>query len=422
MSVAFPGVHGLLQTTKRGGGERTIEPVRRIHRAWPAILIAALLGACPAAASASRVLVVDRHGRTHVENDRFVSATDLPPPPHATRVRAHGAKVRAGATRGALQALLAGGQITPAAHQRRLSVYDTAVATRNSLGGRARKELAWVIENTDELAQSGRLTPARLEPVFLVLDRNRVYWSSAGPIPPAGERIKFYGSLVLFQYYPGEGLQLQQLANWGKVNAYLNSGLSSTAQYLLNQLVPLGANRDGGVAWEYYFHYGGGSPPWTSSLAQGTAIQALVHAARQLRNESYRSLAMRSLRLFQLPPPRGVRRTRGPGRAHYLIYSFAPRYYVANAFIQSLNGLFDAGAPTLGNSAPARKLFALGDRQARRELPLYDTGRWSRYSLSGETSTLSYHVLLRDFLQDLCDRTRTAVYCRYARKFTRYLR
>jgi len=413
-----------LQSPKRRGGERTIPVVRLIHRAWPGILAASVLVAFPASAGASRVLVLDQHGRSHVENDRFLPATDLPPPPGArtARVRAHGAKVQAGATRAALSALLASGQISPADYQSRLAVYDAAVSTRGSLGGRAGKELGWVIANTDELSQTGRLTAARLNPVFLVLDKNREYWSSSGSFPAAGERVKFYGSLVLFQYYPGEGLQLQELANWGKVNAYLNSGLLSTAQYLLNQLVPLGVDRDGGVVWEYYFHYGGGSPPWTSSLSQGTAVQALVHAARQLHNNAYRSLAIRGLRTFQLPPPTGVRTRRGPGRVHYVIYSFAPRYYVANAFIQSLNGLFDVGAPSLGNSAKARQLFRLGDREARRELPRFDTGRWSRYSLSGETSTLSYHILLRDFLRDLCARTHTGVYCKYAQKFTRYLR
>jgi hypothetical protein len=417
-------VHGLLQTATHGPAERTIRLVRPIHRARAGVLAILALAAFPAVASASRVLVLDRHGGTHVENDRFLPADDLPAPPQApgARTRARSAKVRAGATRGVLQALLSRGQITAADYQNRLNSYNAAVATRSSLGGRAGKELGWVIENTDEMAQTGRLTPARLNPVFFVLDKNREYWSSSGPIPSAGERIKFYGSLVIFQYYPGEGLQLQQLANWGKVNAYVNARLLPTAQYLLNQLVPLGVERDGGVAWEYYFHYGGGSPPWTSSLSQGTALQALVHAAQSLRNDGYRILAIRSLRLFQLAPPAGVRRSRGPGRVHYLIYSFASRYYVLNAFIQSLNGLFDAGAPSLGNSAKARQLFALGDREARRELPRFDTGRWSRYSLSGEISSLSYHILLRDFLRDLCDRTHTGVYCTYAQKFTRYLR
>src|SRR6266513_5210757 len=62
-----------------------------------------------------------------------------------------------------------------------------------------------------------------------------------------------------------------------------------------------------------------------------------------------------------------------------------------------------------------------GDREARRELPKFDTGHWARYSLSGEISDTSYMVLLRDFLRGLCDRVGPSPYCTYAAKFTRYL-
>ena len=52
-------------------------------------------------------------------------------------------------------------------------------------------------------------------------------------------------------------------------------------------------------------------------------------------------------------------------------------------------------------------LFEAGDRAARREIPRYDTGAWSRYSLGGGEANLDYHTLVRDFLQRLCDRTKT---------------
>ena len=264
------------------------------------------------------------------------------------------------------------------------------------------------------------LTTARLEPVFLVPRAT----PSTGPrasIPAAGDRIRFAGSLLIYQYYPGQGLQLQMLGNWGKANGYLNGGYPKVADLMIQQLSAVAANRGGGVAWEYYFTYSGGRPPWVSGLSQGTAVQALVNAAKKLGKPRYRSLAISALRLFQRPPPTGVR-YRVHGGSHYLIYSFAPRYLVLNAFIQALNGLFDVGAPTLGNSAKARMLFRSGDRAARREIPMFDTGKWSRYSLSGEISSTNYHMLLRDFLQDLCNRTKTRIYCRTAAKFTRELR
>jgi len=370
------------------------------------------------------VLVLDQSARhERAVNDPAVPATDMPPPPggaRAARAARARAAVRAGVTRTALRGLVSSGQIDQVEYQDRLNVYNQAVSARNGLSGKRRKELGWVIGNTDEIAQKGALTAARLEPVFLVLAKNTEFWRNS-PIPASGDRVQFYGSQLIFQYYPGEGMQLQQLATWGKVNAAVNDRSKSLATYRLDELVPLAVNRDGGVAWEYYFHFGGGSPPWTSSLSQGTAVQALIHASALLRNRSYASLAYQSLRIFQLSPPRGVRTRTGPGRASYVIYSFAPRYFVLNAFIQALNGLWDMGSPKLGRSAKARTLFASGDREARRELPKFDTGRWARYSLSGEISDTSYMVLLRDFLRGLCDRVGPSPYCTYAAKFTRYL-
>ena len=408
----------------RRAGERTITAVRLNHRACPGILAAFALLALPAPALAGRVLLLDQSARhERAVNDPAVPATDLPPPPGGMRAaraaRAHAA-VRAGATRTALRQLLASGQIDQVEYQDRLKTYNQAVSTRNGLSGKRRNELGWVIENTDEIAQKGALSAARLEPVFLIVARNTEFWRNS-PIPAPGDRVQFYGSQLIFQFYPGEGMQLQQLATWGKVNAAVNDKAKKLVTYRLDELVPLAVNRDGGSAWEYYFHFGGGSPPWTSSLSQGTAVQALIHASSLLRNRSYASLAYQSLRIFQLAPPRGVRTRRGPGRVHYVIYSFAPHYYVLNAFIQALNGLFDMGSPKLGKSAKARALFAVGDREARRELPKFDTGHWARYSLSGEISDTSYMVLLRDFLRDLCQRVGPSPYCRYADRFTRYL-
>ena len=205
----------------------------------------------------------------------------------ARAARAHAA-ARAGATRTALRQLLASGQIDQVEYQDRLKTYNQAVSTRNGLSGKRRNELGWVIGNTDEIAQKGALSAARLEPVFLIVARNTEFWRNS-PIPASGDRVQFYGSQLIFQYYRGEGMQLQQLATWGKVNAAVNDKAKKLVTYRLDELVPLAVNRDSGTAWEYYFHFGGGSPPWTSSLSQGTAMQALIHAAGPLKTASYRA-------------------------------------------------------------------------------------------------------------------------------------
>jgi hypothetical protein len=396
--------------------------VRLSHRAWTGIVVlGAALAASAGSAAATPVLVLD-HGRVQRVQDRFLPAVDLPRPPNGSAPRANAARARAAGrtVRSELQRLLDSGQIKQAQFDKRIFQYEKAQKNLRDLSGTRAFELARVIGTTEGLAARGQFIPSRLEPIFLTLERNRQWWTT-GSIPANGERIRFAGSLLIYQYYAGQGLQLQMLGNWGKANGYLNGGFPKIADMMIQQLSAVAANRAGGVAWEYYFTYSGGLPPWVSGLSQGTAIQALVQAARRLGKPRYRRLAISALRLFQAAPPTGVR-YRVHGGSHYLIYSFAPRYLVLNAFIQALNGLFDAGAPKLGNSAKARMLFRSGDRAARREVPMFDTGKWSRYSLSGELSNTNYHTVLRDFLQDLCNRTRTRIYCRTAAKFSRELR
>ena len=113
-------------------------------------------------------------------------------------------------------------------------------------------------------------------------------------------------------------------------------------------------------------------------------------------------------------------KARGQGGNHYLIYSFSPGLRVLNGFMQALTGLYDYSK--LAKDRHARALFNSGDRSARREIPHFDTGAWSLYSRSGAESTLGYHRLVRDFLRNLCERTRKAHYCTTQRRFTDYLR
>jgi hypothetical protein len=70
----------------------------------------------------------------------------------------------------------------------------------------------------------------------------------------------------------------------------------------------------------------------------------------------------------------------------------------------------------------AAQLFRAGDAEAQGSLPYFDTGRWSRYSNQGATSSLHYHLLLRDFLAGLCQRSRIAAYCTKAARFSYYVR
>jgi hypothetical protein len=188
---------------------------------------------------------------------------------------------------------------------------------------------------------------------------------------------------------------------------------------MLDRLADLASTRGGFKTWEYYFAFGGGAPPWTSGLSQGTAIQAFARGFELLGDPRYKQVGHDALGAFEKAPPVGVR-VASNGGSHYLIYSMSPGLRVLNGFLQAVTGLYDFAQIT--GDTRARRLFEQGDRAARREIPRFDTGAWSLYSLGGRESDLGYHRLVRDFLDNLCDRTKTAVYCKTAAKFTNYQR
>jgi hypothetical protein len=125
----------------------------------------------------------------------------------------------------------------------------------------------------------------------------------------------------------------------------------------------------------------------------------------------------KGLAVFRRATPAGVR-VKVPGGVHYAQYSFAPGLRILNGFVQSVVGLHDYAE--LSGNGRAQKLYAAGNAEAQREVPSYDTGAWSLYSRGTSTheSDLNYHVLLRDFLNSMCDRTALAVYCGTAQRFT----
>jgi hypothetical protein len=221
------------------------------------------------------------------------------------------------------------------------------------------------------------------------------------------------GSPVIWQYYPGQGIELQMLANFGKVNALWSAKKKDALRQLVDQMVPLAADRGGWPAFEYYFKFGGGKPPWTSSISQGTAVQALARAGQLLADPGLTGLALQGLAAFEQPPPAGVRLDTPTG-PFYLIYSFNPKLLVINAHLQALVGLYDFAQITGDTRALA--LFQQGDAEAQAVLPSYDTGLWSMYDQNHE-SDLSYHNLVTGFLSNLCKRTGTPVYCDTAARF-----
>ena len=399
---------------------------------FPALIAAgalALLAAAPA--RAAEVTVVDGE-RVVKHEDPLVpprSASDIgPPPARTTLVAVAAARSNKGprAVRRALRRALRSRAIGRARYRSYVRTYRRARSVRRRLRGARRTQLSYVIGSLERMGLSGRLAASRLPALFFQLERNTVYWASL-PYPAAGDRLTFRGSEVLFQYFPGRGLQIHPLATFKKANL-MHGACKGDVQApcrrgglrrLLDEMSACAVQRGNRFrAWEYLFHFGGGAPPWMSGMAQATGIQALARASQLLGEPRYIGVARAALGAFETPPPVGVR-TGGPGGGpHYLQYSFNRRLYIFNAFLQSLIGLYDFGV--IAGDGRATRLFRAGEPEARYELPASDVGDWSRYSYRGREATREYHELLREFLQSLCNRRLGGPYCTYARRYRGY--
>lgn len=379
--------------------------------------------AAAAPATAGTVPVLHPDGRVSERSDPGVAARDRTVAP---RVRAvarpplatSAAKPRT--TLSELSRLSDAGAITATAYTAYRAEYRRDRALTRKLTGRRQLEMAGLLGTLDQMAARGSLTASRLVPLWLQLRRNREWWSN-GPLLASGARVSFKGSELVFQYFPGEGLQFHPLANFGKLNGLvgLRSGYDRMVT-LLDELLPLRARRAGGVAWEYYFDFGGGAPPWVSSLAQGTGLQAMARAAERAGTaDEVMPILREGLAVFERRTPSGVRVPVGAGN-HYAQYSYAPGLRILNGFVQSLNGLYDFAE--LSGDPRAQALFEAGEARARQEVPTYDTGAWSLYDRGTDTheSNLSYHDLLTDFLDGLCERTDVATYCKTFANFRAY--
>ncbi len=317
-------------------------------------------------------------------------------PARATGKPASGPSVSA-----ALASLQRSGAIAPAVYQQDYSAYVAAVNSLKKLSGTRRSELGAVLANVRAIAATGGFIPSRLPALFLTLERNRTWWTT-GSLLASRVRISFPGSKLIWEYYSGQGIEIQWLGTFGEGNGFYSGGQNNNLKQLVSELIPLATKRAGGIAWEYMFQFDGGLPPWTSGLSQGTALQVLARDWSRFKEPTVLTAAQEALGIFKTAPPSGVRVASSLG-AHYLEYTYAPTDRILNGEIQALVGLYDYTSITKDPVGLA--LFEAGDAEERVRTPLYDTGAWSMYDQYGE-SDLSYHELLTEFLQHLCERTR----------------
>jgi hypothetical protein len=391
------------------------------------------LAAFSGTATAAPVLVLGPHGRVHERNDRFLSAVPITPlpataPDRRSSDRARTAVTRQGAktperkpkppavtVKSALTALRRRGSITAVQYAQTLGAFNAAITSEKRLTGTRLSELSAVTESVHQLAVTKQLTAPRLAAVVATLNANRTWWTT-GSIPAPDQRIQFSGSELVWEYYPGQGIQLQVLGTFGEANGMYTAGPSEypAMEQVLSEMIPLASRRGGGTTWEYYFSFDGGGPPWTSAMSQATGLEALSRAYLATKNPYYLQVAASAMGIFGRPPPVGVTVPTTLG-VRFLQYTFAPSLLIINADLQTLIGL-DTYAQVSGN-ATAQTLFAQGNAEAMAVLPSFNTGAWSLYS-PGLEDDLSYHELVTGFLQQLCTLTKAPVYCTTAQQFT----
>ena len=127
---------------------------------------------------------------------------------------------------GALRVARLTGRITPGAENSMRQEWTDANVTLSKLSGIRATELGYTVGAVRNLAAARMLTADRLRPTFLILRQNVRFWKTE-PVPASGFRTTFGRDPVIFQYYPGRGLQVQPLASWGRANAIAGSCLAA---------------------------------------------------------------------------------------------------------------------------------------------------------------------------------------------------
>ena len=184
--------------------------------------------------------------------------------------------------------------------------------------------------------------------------------------------------------------------------------------------------RNGFLAWEYYFAFGGGLA--AVDLGHGAGHGDAGARARRRAGSPTRpctQVAARAAGARSSSARReGVRVPQASGD-WYALYSFAPQLYVLNGHLQAVNGL-RTYAELPGRRGGARALPGRRRAPRRQRIASFDTGAWSLYCrpswVTGPEANLNYHTLNRDFARNLCKGTGEPAYCDAADHFTPYLK
>ncbi|HEX9416372.1 MAG TPA: D-glucuronyl C5-epimerase family protein [Gaiellaceae bacterium] len=280
------------------------------------------------------------------------------------------------------------------------SLLTRSTSSWRRLSGSRSSNLAAVLH--DVARQWQAYTAPRALTLFSMLDMNVRYLGSDA-MPAEGANILDQDGVV-YRAFPGQGLQFHPLANFARLNSLMAQGDDGDAAMLSSALLDRAIPRAGTLVWEYYFPFGGGSPPWTSGMAQAVAARAL--AAQDYLPDARKAYLALS-RLTQ----------NVAGGPWVRLYSFSG-LTVLNAQLQAALSLADYGR--LNQDAGASQLADSMLRTAGTLFPRFDTGAWSLYALGGPESPLNYHLYVVGLLKRIAAATQDPLWSSRATRFDRY--
>lgn len=272
------------------------------------------------------------------------------------------------------------------------------------------------------IAARGRLNPERLAGAMASV-RATTDVMRHRPMPRPAERLTMPMDGLVYEFRPGAGVHPHPLATAGRLNglsaACLHRRQASCRPAALSRtaddLGTLGVQDGARLRFEYLFPFGRGRPPWTSSMAQATAAQALARAARVTGERRHAIAASQAFRALVSSSTA----VRSGGRVQrFSMYSFQPSMRVLNGELQTLVGLADYAR--ISDSRQARRVLSFTARRMVRALGAWDTGAWTLYSAGGREATLHYHRLAAIFARRACEQRLARGFCPASRRFARY--
>ncbi|HJU35877.1 MAG TPA: D-glucuronyl C5-epimerase family protein [Gaiellaceae bacterium] len=310
----------------------------------------------------------------------------------------------------AVKRAVAAGRLSRAAAETDRAVISRSVHLVRVLPPSRRARVEVALEQAAALGR--RLTSQRAVAVFGQLQANDEYFARHG-VPR--DRTDITGpDGIVYRYFAGRCFEFHPLANASALNARVAAkdvaGTERLAAALMARAVP---RRGGGVAWEYYFPFGGGHPPWVSGMAQAVAAQAFARAASLATDESA-DLLREATAAFEAVPRLTTTVAAGPW---IRLYSFSS-LRVLNAQLQSVLSL-ETYAKATGDSAAAALASRL-EQAAAATVSRFDTGYWTDYSLGGGPSPLSYQKFIVELLHRLAPEDPR--FAEAAARFAAYLR